>query len=237
MGEIRAVVFDLDGTLLDTLDDLTTAINYALEKIGALGHGEVSKGTVRRFVGNGVKKLVERALFFVESGEEKLDVSAPPQTDECLRIFTEFYSAHSADRTAPYPGITEAVRELVGRGIKIAVNTNKYEAAAVSLVKRFFGDGIAVVGARNGLKPKPYPDGALLALSALGEEKRNAVYVGDSETDIMTAHNAGIAVVAAAWGFRDRAALEALRPKTIADSPSSLVRAISMINSGERNDC
>lgn len=220
---IRAVIFDLDGTLLDTLDDLTDAIDYALNK---LDRASLSRECVRRFVGNGVPKLIERALAFTAGDGGAAQESK--RFDECLKLFTEYYDVHNADKTKPYDGAVEMLRAVKSRGIRTAIVTNKYDGAAQALKKRFFDSVDAVVGAMDGVRPKPAPDGVNKALGILGEPASRAIYVGDGETDIATARNCDMPVVAVTWGFRARDVLEGLRPDYIIDSPDELIKALDM---------
>lgn len=214
---IKAVIFDLDGTLLNTLDDLTAAVNHALE-----GSGKLEASTVRRLVGNGVPKLVSRALNVVAGRDPDSD-DKPCGFDECLKSFTEYYNVHSMDTTAPYDGIARMLDEVKALGLKSAIVTNKYDGAAQGLKQRFFSNVDIVVGASPDIKPKPSPDGTLKAMSELGVTKDDCVYVGDGETDIATANNCVMPVIAVSWGFRDRDVLERLKPDAIVDSPSELV--------------
>lgn len=221
---VKAVIFDLDGTLLDTLDDLTAAVNYALSELNL---GALDKARVRRYVGNGVPKLIERALYYAATGREPV-LSEKNETDaalflRCLNLFTEYYDAHSMDKTVPYDGVCDMLETLKRCGIKTAIVTNKYDHAAQALKVRFFRTVDIVVGAREDIRPKPAPDGVLFALGSLGTAKEHAVYVGDGETDIQTAKACGMPVVAVTWGFRDRAVLQELGPDAIIDSPSELL--------------
>lgn len=220
---LRAVIFDLDGTLLDTLDDLTAAVNHAL---GAFGLGVLDRVRVRRYVGNGVPKLIERVLYYVTTGNEPyLDNGTFEDRalfNACLAVFTEYYNEHNADLTRPYDGIAEMLCGVKNKGFKAAIVTNKYDGAAQALKSRFFESVDIVVGARDGIRPKPAPDGVYCALEALGVDKTQAVYVGDGETDIATAKNCGMPIIAVAWGFRDRTVLEGLAPDFIIDTPSEL---------------
>lgn len=220
---LRAVIFDLDGTLLDTLDDLTAAVNHAL---GAFGMGALDRVRVRRYVGNGVPKLIERVLYYVTTGNEP-DLDNGTFEDRalfnaCLAEFTEYYNEHNADLTRPYDGVAEMLCGVKTKGLKTAIVTNKYDGAAQALKSRFFESVDIVVGARGGIRPKPASDGVYCALEALGVDKTQAVYVGDGETDIATAKNCGMPVIAVAWGFRDRTVLEGLAPDFIIDTPSEL---------------
>ncbi len=214
---VKAVVFDLDGTLLDTLADLKNATNHAL---GTVGRRALGTDEVRRFVGNGVPKLIERALAHTQSDGAPSDDAA---VGECLASFTEYYDAHNADNTAPYDGITEMLAELKTRGIKTAIVTNKYDGAAQALKSEFFNSVDIAVGTSDRIRPKPATDGVELALKALGADRSCAVYVGDGETDMQTAAACGLAAVAVGWGFRDRALLETFAPYAVIDSPRELV--------------
>ncbi len=216
---IGAVIFDLDGTLLNTLDDLTAAIDHAL--IG-LSRESLTAERVRRFVGNGVPKLIKRALFYT-SGMDSESAGVPDMFDECLEMFTEYYNEHSADRTRLYDGIKDMLKSLNVAHVKTAVVTNKYDAAAQALKEKFFPEVDFIVGTRDGIRPKPAPDGVERALKALGAERSDCIYVGDGETDIATAKNCGLPVAAVTWGFRDRDELAALSPDHIVDSPRELL--------------
>lgn len=211
---IKAIIFDLDGTILNTLNDLKSAVDHALFSIGrrALDIEEV-----RRFVGNGVPKLVERALDATGGVVE---------FERCLGIFTEYYNAHSADKTRVYDGVGALLCSLKSMGLKTAVVTNKYDAAAKELKVKFFDCVDFIVGTGGDIRPKPAPDGVLLALETLGLKQSEAIYVGDGETDVSTAKNSGLPSVAVTWGFRDRPLLESLSPDFIIDRPEELVPAI-----------
>lgn len=214
-GKYQAIVFDLDGTVLDTLDDLTASVNYALR---ALGYPQRTRQEVRAFVGNGIMRLVERSL--------------PAQADrqdlrDAYDIFCAHYAKHNADRTEPYPGIVPLLREFRAARIQTAVVSNKAEFATKSLCKKFFGDSLsAVIGAREGLPPKPDPSGTYLAIGKMGAEKARTLYVGDSDTDFLTAGNAGLDCVLVSWGFRDRKFLEQLKGAEIVDTPKQLKEAV-----------
>jgi phosphoglycolate phosphatase len=207
-----AVIFDLDGTLLNTLDDLADGVNYAM---AAAGCPLRSVEEVRSFVGNGILKLIERALPPERrSGEEVANT---------LSVFTAYYSAHCADKTAPYRGVTELVADLTAKGIPMSVFSNKDEGVTAVLCRRFFGDAFAaVIGGRKDLPKKPAPDGVVFALQAMGVERENVLYVGDSDVDILTARNARLDCAAVSWGFRPRSVLESLHPDYIADDTQTL---------------
>ena len=191
--EYDTYIFDLDGTLLDTLTDLAASCNYAL-----LQHGMAQRtiDEVRMFVGNGVKKLMERAIP---------DGLANPQFDEVYQCFRQHYLKHGLDHTAPYPGVLPMLAELKRRNKKIAVVSNKFYRATEELCKHFFDQYVEVaIGEREGIKKKPAPDTVLEALAQLGVTGDNAVYIGDSDVDIATANNCQLPCISVLWGFRDK---------------------------------
>jgi phosphoglycolate phosphatase len=207
-------IFDLDGTLLDTLTDLAASCNYALRTHGMPEH---SIDDVRRFVGNGVRKLMERAI---PEGE------ANPDFEATFATFREHYMHHSLDTTKPYPAIMETLAELKARGCRLAVVSNKMMAATVELCKHFFPDTIEVAIGENeaeGICKKPAPDTVYAALRKLGVSKDDAVYVGDSDVDIQTAANSGLPCISVLWGFRDRDFLIQHGAKTFISAPSELL--------------
>lgn len=209
----KTYIFDLDGTLLDTLSDLAAAVNYALRTHGMPEH---SIDDVRRFVGNGVRKLMERAIP---------DGAANPQFDETFATFRQYYMAHSLDTTRPYEGIPEALAALKARGCRLAVVSNKMMAATQELCQHFFSDTIEVAIGENeaeGIRKKPAPDTVFAALKALGVGKEGAVYVGDSDVDIETARNSGLPCISVLWGFRDRDFLIQHGAKTFISDPGNL---------------
>lgn len=208
------VIFDLDGTLLNTLPDLTACLNHVL---AAHAYPLHSQEAVRGFVGNGLRMLITRAL--------------PPKVNEAdfQRVYEEFrsyYTEHCQELTQPYAGVIPLVRELRCRGVKLAIHTNKEQEATERLRERFFSAEIgkkAAVGRRDGLRVKPWPDGVFVALEAVGGGIERAVYVGDSEVDIATAAQAGLECVSVTWGFRDRDFLLSQGAARLADSPQELL--------------
>ena len=207
-------IFDLDGTLLDTLGDLAAATNYALRQHGMPEH---SIDNVRRFVGNGVRKLMERAIP---------DGAHNPDFEATFATFRQYYMQHSLDTTQPYEGILETLAALKARGCRLAVVSNKMMAATQELCQHFFPDTIEVAIGENeaaGIRKKPAPDTVFAALDALGVGKGNAVYVGDSDVDIQTAANAGLPCISVLWGFRDKAFLTENGAKTFISTPSELL--------------
>lgn len=196
MKRYDTIVFDLDGTLLDTLEDLADAVNFALLELGL---GERSLEEIRQFVGNGVRTLMERA---VPGG------ASNSRFEKAFALFQERYAAHSADKTRPYEGVLPLLRELKERGYAMAVVSNKGDAAVKELAPRYFGDLLdAAVGEREDRPRKPAPDGVFAALKELGKGPERALFVGDSEVDAQTAMNAALPLVAVLWGFRDEACL------------------------------
>ena len=208
-------IFDLDGTLLDTLQDLAASVNYALRKHGMPEH---SIDDVRRFVGNGVRLLMERAIP---------DGAQNPDFEATFATFREHYMHHSLDTTHPYPGIPEVLAELKARGCRLAVVSNKMMAATQELIRHFFPDTIEVaIGEHEaeGIRKKPAPDTVFAALKELGVDKNGAVYVGDSDVDIQTARNSGLPCISVLWGFRDRDFLIQNGAETFVSTPSELLK-------------
>lgn len=214
MAHFDTFLFDLDGTLLDTLEDLAAAANYALR---AMGWPARTVEEVRQFVGNGVALLIDRAAPAGTSPEERA---------ECLALFKARYAAHRADATSPYPGIPEALAALRAGGCKLAVCSNKFDAAVKDLVRDFFPGLVDAAAGENegaGIPKKPHPAMVDKLLRELGASREGAVYVGDSDVDIATAKNAGLPCISVTWGFRDRAFLLKHGADTLIDSPEELV--------------
>ena len=210
----QTYIFDLDGTLLDTLNDLAASVNYALRTHHMPEH---SIDDVRHFVGNGVRMLMVRA---VPDGEQNA------QFEATFRTFREHYMAHSLDTTHPYQGIPELLAELKAQGKRLAVVSNKFYAATQELCHHFFPDTIEVaIGEHEaeGIRKKPAPDTVMEALRQLGVSKEGAVYVGDSEVDIATAHNSGLPCISVLWGFRSRCFLTEKGATTFAVAPSDIL--------------
>lgn len=193
MHKYKTYIFDLDGTLLSTLADLAASTNYALRTHHM---PERSLDEVRRFVGNGVKKLMERAIP---------DGLNNPLFEEAFATFRQHYMQHNLDTTQPYPGIMQLLEQLKAEGKNIAVVSNKFYAATRELCRHFFGDLVPVaIGEREDIRKKPAPDTVIEALRELGVDKEGAIYIGDSDVDIMTAKNSGMPCVSVLWGFRDK---------------------------------
>ncbi len=210
-----AVVFDLDGTLIDTLEDLQDSVNYALDKFD-FPHRTYEE--IRSFVGNGVRRLV---YLSVPEG-------TPDETSEkCLEIFKEHYRQNSRNKTRPYDGICDLLSRVSREGFKTCVVTNKMQDAAVEIIGSFFGDDIdVIIGQIDGVAQKPEPDGVWLALKKLGVTTDRAVYIGDSEVDCLTAHNAKLPCIGVTWGFRGRKVLEDNGAEFIVDTPEEILSII-----------
>ncbi len=207
----ESYIFDLDGTLLNTLDDLAASCNYALRSCGMQ---ERTIDEVRRFVGNGVKKLMERAI------PQGL---GNPMFDECYATFRKHYLEHSLDTTQPYPGIPEMLERLKRNGAQLAVVSNKFYAATQELVRHFFGEQVEVaIGERPDIRKKPAPDTVVEALRQLDMPRETAVYIGDSDVDIDTAHNCGMPCISVLWGFRSKEFLLQHGATRLVTSPSEI---------------
>lgn len=209
----KTIIFDLDGTLLDTLDDLTDATNAALKKFGLKSR---TRDEVCSFVGNGIAKLIERAVG--EEGKEYQEAA--------LAEFKSYYAAHCADKTAPYAGILTLLKTLQARGVKTAVVSNKVDFAVKSLAKTYF-DGLllSAVGENEaaGIRKKPAPDSLLAVMKELSATADSTAYVGDSEVDIQTAKNAGVDCICVTWGFRKKAYLQEEGGKLFMDTPAEIL--------------
>ena len=210
------LVFDLDGTILDTLDDLTDSVNYALKKHG---YPTRTKEEIRSFVGDGLLMLVRRAIA--------------PETDEVviqtvLATQKAYYKDHCADKTKPYEGIVELLRDLKAEGYKLAVVSNKADYAVQILGEQYFpGIFHMMVGEKENVRKKPAPDSVYAVLDELQVEKQDAVYIGDSEVDIETAKNAGLNAVLVTWGFRDAGFLREKGAKTLVNNVNELKSALT----------
>lgn len=209
----KLVIFDLDGTLLDTIADLAAAANHALQKAGFPVY---DTETIRTFVGNGISKLLERAL---PEGARTAENVERLRTD-----FVPYYDAHNAEQSKPYPGVAALLLRLQERGMMLAVASNKYQAATGKLVAHYFPAirFVKVMGQREGVPVKPDPTIVFDIMEAAGVGKEDVLYVGDSGVDMQTAHNAGVDAVAVSWGFRPRTELEAFRPLAIIDRAEGL---------------
>ena len=213
---INTVVFDLDGTLLDTLEDLTDSVNYALSTF-SLSQRTIQE--VRCFVGNGVELLMERAV----AGRLNED-----DYKKCLATFKSHYSENMNNKTKPYDGMMDLVRCLVKDGYHVAIVSNKFDTAVKELNVVYF-EGIfpVAIGASDVVAKKPAPDSVYEALKQLGVTKESAIYVGDSDVDVMTAHNAGLPCVGVTWGFRDEELLKSMNAEYIIHKPLELLSILN----------
>lgn len=213
----KLIIFDLDGTLLNTIADLAHSTNYALNKLGYPTH-EIEKYNF--MVGNGIDKLFERALPEGEKSKENV-----------LRVrkeFVPYYDVHNADDSRPYSGMPELLAYLQASGIQIAVASNKYQAATQKLIDHYFPEihFTAVFGQREGVKVKPDPTVVFDILEVAKVTKEDVLYVGDSGVDMQTAANAGVTACGVTWGFRPRTELEEFSPQYIVDTAEEIKRLI-----------
>lgn len=212
---VKSVIFDLDGTLLDTLEDLTDAVNYAL---GENGLPLRTIEEVRQFVGNGVENLMIRAI---PDGKEH------PQFAKAFEDFKEFYGQHCKDKTRAYEGIGILLEELKARGVGVAIVSNKLDSAVKKLSEEYFSGYVcSAIGEMESVEKKPAPDTVEKALEELGTDRMQTLYVGDSEVDIQTAQNAGITCVSVTWGFRDAEFLKGHGARRMIDDPLELLQMI-----------
>ncbi len=211
----KAIIFDLDGTLLNTLEDLMDATNYALLQYG---YPERTLEEIRSFVGNGARKLIERALP---------DGAADPQFEEILAAFRKYYTAHCELKTRPYSGIPTLLEKLTAAGCTLAIVSNKPDSAVKELHQSYFPENIrTAIGEKDGVRRKPAPDMVENALTELSCSKQETIYVGDSDVDIQTAANAGLPCISVSWGFRDTEFLLENGATMIADTPEQLYELI-----------
>lgn len=213
----RLVIFDLDGTLLNTIEDLGHAANYALEKNGFATH---TLASYPFFVGNGVRRLITRVL----PEEHRNDATI----DRLLKDFREFYDEHCCDCTKPYPGMLELLRDLRDQGVQMAVASNKYDAAVQKIISHYFGDidFVAIEGQKEGVNVKPDPSIVFAILAQARVPKREVLYVGDSGVDMETARRACVDSVGVTWGFRPEKELVEWLAGTIIHQPAALLSLI-----------
>ena len=212
------VIFDLDGTLLDTVADLAASTNYALERCGFPTH---ETAAYKLFVGNGINKLFERALPDGAKNEENILT--------IRRYFIEYYNHHNSELSVPYPGIKELLGSLQSKNIQLAVASNKYQQATTELIQHFFPNinFAAVFGQRENVPIKPNPAIVNDILAITGTDKKDVLYIGDSGVDMQTAQNADIDAMGVTWGFRPRAELEQFVPKYIVDDTAKIIEIIA----------
>lgn len=210
--QIKTVIFDLDGTLLNTLGDLADAVNAA---IVPRGYAPASEEQVRQRVGNGIRNLIKLSLS---------EGTPDAEIDACLADFRVYYEGHMMHRTHPYDGVCEVLAALRENGTQVAVLSNKYDPAAKALIAHYFPDLVALtLGERANVPRKPDPTSALEVLATLNADKAQTVYIGDSAVDMNTAKNAGLTAVGVTWGFRSREVLEESGADILVDAPSELI--------------
>lgn len=210
----KTAIFDLDGTLLYTLEDLKNSVNYALLQYSCPPR---TLEEVRKFVGNGVRLLMERAM---PQG------SANPNFEECLSCFKSHYAKNMYNKTAPFDGINEMLDILKSRGYKIAVVSNKFDTAVKELCQKYFDNRVEVAIGENeaaGIHKKPAPDSVFRAMELLNSDKNLTYYIGDSEVDIQTAKNSGLQCISVSWGYKDREFLLLHDAQVIIDSPGQIL--------------
>ena len=218
---IKTVLFDLDGTLLNTIDDLADAGNWVCAQNG---WPTFTVAQFKLMVGNGIPKLVERF--------SPADARTPAQLAATLAQFTARYDAHKEDKTAPYPGIPALLDALKAEGIQCAVFSNKADALCGGIIAHYFGTGRfdAVRGNRPGVPTKPDPTGLYALMTELGADPAATLFVGDSDVDILTGHNAHLPAMGALWGFRGRAELTVAGADALAEVPEDILRYVQEQN-------
>lgn len=215
MRNYDTVIFDLDGTLLNTLEDLKDGVNHVLKEHG---YPQRTLEEVRQFVGNGIRRLMELAVPEGVAGE---------MFEEVFEEFRTYYTAHCQIKTCAYDGILELLQELKEQGYALAIVSNKNQGAVSELNEIYFKEWIeTAIGQTDGIRKKPAPDTVLQALKMLGKEKETALYVGDSEVDFQTAENAGMDCVLVTWGFRTTEELEAFTPVARIRRPQELLNVL-----------
>ena len=211
MSKYNAIIWDMDGTLLDTLDDLTDSVNAALAEFRLPVR---TRNEIKRFVGNGIMKLVERS---VPDGKEQA------QFEEIFSFFKNHYDKNCRNKTKPYDGLEKVLPELKAQGYRMAIVSNKIDSAVKELAELYFGETIdTAIGETKGKRSKPYPDMVFDAMRILDAKTEESVYIGDSEVDLKTAENSGLNCISVSWGYREKMELQALGAKTIVDTPEEL---------------
>lgn len=215
MSKIDTVIFDMDGTVLNTLEDLTDAVNHVFSQF------DLPPRTIdeyRKFFGNGIGYAMRCAA--PEGTPDEL-------IDKMIPVFREYYDKHCLDKTKPYDGILELMRSLKAKGYKMAIVSNKIDSAVKELNDRFFSDYVSVaIGEKANVRRKPAPDTVIAALKELHSERSEAVYIGDSEVDLKTAQNSGLPCIAVLWGFRDRDHLTENGAVLFAEKPADVLSVL-----------
>jgi len=216
---ITTVIFDLDGTLLYTLEDLKNSTNFALDKYG---FPERSIDEIRHFVGDGVRKLIERAVP---------QNTSPDTVENVLNIFKENYSKNMYNCTKPYNSIEKLLSEIKQKGLKTAVVSNKFDFAVKELCKKYFDNYIDIaIGQSDDVPKKPSPDGVFKAMKYLESSVKNTVYIGDSDVDLLTARNSNLPCISVTWGYRDIEFLKSKGADYIVNDPLEILELIEKLN-------
>ena len=212
----KTVIFDLDGTLLYTLEDLKDSVNFALSKFN---YPKKNLEEIRNFVGNGVKVLMELSIPQGKNNEN---------FDKCLTIFKTHYAQNMYNKTKPYDGIIEMLENLQQQGFRTAVVSNKFDLATKELCKKYFAQKIEIaIGESENIRKKPAPDSIFKVMEILNSNKNSTYFVGDSEVDIQTAQNANIKCISVTWGYKDKEFLLKNGAKFLANSPKEILEIIS----------
>jgi len=209
---MKTIIWDLDGTLMDTLQDLHEAVNYALAQFGLPLR---TREQTRMAVGNGVRNLMRLSIA---GGEEN------PQFEDIFAAFRQYYMLHCQDHTSLYPGIAELLQDLKRLGVKMAIVSNKMQSGVDELYRKWFEDTIDIaIGERPTISRKPAPDMVNLAIEQLGADRKDVIYIGDSDVDVATAANCGVPCISVLWGFRDRDFLVAHGATSFAQVPTDIL--------------
>lgn len=217
-SHMKACIFDLDGTLTDTLESLAHSVQLTLEEMNL---PPITREQCRQFVGNGARVLMEKSLKAAGDAEAS-------RLEEGMEVYRRIFDENCTYHVTPYPDMTDVLTELKRKGIRLAVLSNKPHRQTLKVVEEIFGTGLFdyAAGQRESVRRKPDPDGVIRIMEALGVQKEECLYVGDSEVDIRTGKNAGVRTVGVAWGFRTREELEEAEAETIICSPRELFRFV-----------
>lgn len=213
----KAIIFDLDGTLMDSLKDLTLSVNYCMRKYDG---PQYTDEEIKEKVGRGIYVLIEKSL---PGGRDN------PRYDACVGEFAPYYKEHMFDHSCAFPGVMEVLQTLKNKGFQLAIVSNKFDAAVKEISRRFYGDLIEVAigeAEKQGIRKKPAPDTVFAAMEQLGVQAEDCVYVGDSEVDLQTAANAGIPCVSVTWGYKTAEFLKENGAKTIVSTPEELLECL-----------
>ena len=215
---MKACIFDLDGTLTNTLESMTYSVNLTLKEMGL---SQITKDQCRMFVGNGARVLIEESLKV--SGDPKAS-----RIEEGMKIYGRIFDQNCTYHVTPYEGIPEMLKALKDRGIHLAVLSNKPDRQTVKVVKEIFGDNIFdyAQGQKDGIRRKPAPDGVWYLMEQMQVSKEECLYIGDSEVDAATGKNAGLNTIGVLWGFRDRKTLETAGADDLIDRPDELLQFV-----------